>query len=343
MTAINPTTGLFEGTFALARATDGDRVFNALVRPSGEVVDISRDYADTDSIYQDWDRTFDALQSVNAKARSYERTVADLRLLAPTEKPQIFCAGSNYRQHAAEMYTYNEGSYQKERLPGESDSEFFERNLEFVVNKRAKGMPFIWLATYGSMVGPNDDVVLPPVGRTHDWEAELTVVLAGRSPRFMAPDEAHRYIAGYTIGNDMHTGDLFSRNDIKWNADWIAKQAPTFKQVGPYVVPRQFIDDLDTLQIKLDVNGTTMQDWPAGDMIFGPDEYVAYASERLPLLPGDLLMMGSPPGNGGVRGQFLTSGDEMRIAITGLGHQHHRVVDEDTGDRKPFYGLPPFE
>jgi 2-keto-4-pentenoate hydratase/2-oxohepta-3-ene-1,7-dioic acid hydratase in catechol pathway len=98
------------------------------------------------------------------------------------------------------------------------------------------------------------------------------------------------------------------------------------------------------MQIQLWVNGELMQDWPADDMIFSPEDYVAYASERLPVLGGDLLMMGSPPGNAGVHGgRFLVPGDTVDISITGLGRQRHAVVAEDTGGRTPHFGMPPLD
>ncbi|HWI32289.1 MAG TPA: fumarylacetoacetate hydrolase family protein [Microbacterium sp.] len=344
MSEIDSVTGLAEGTFGLARLRNGDgRSFNALVRPGGDVVDISGQFPDQDALYGDWPRSFDELELVSARAGALGAPITEHHVLPPTVRPQIFCAGSNYRQHAAEMYTFNEGNYQESRRAGESDEDFYQRNLAFVTEKRAKGMPFIWMATHGSQVGPVDDIVLPLVGANHDWEAELTVVIAGGLPRYATPEEAGDYIAGYTIGNDMHTGDLYSRTDIKWNADWIAKQSPTFKQVGPFVVPKQFIEDRGGLVIQLDVNGQTKQDWPANDMIFSPEEYLAYASERLPVLAGDLLMMGSPPGNGAFHGHFLQDGDTVDIRITGLGSQHHRVVAEDADGRAPFFGLPPYE
>ena len=344
MRHIDPVTGLAESTFGLARLQDGERVFPALVRPGGDIVDLSSDFPDQDSLYGRWPRAFEQLEQVASRSASTGTWTGPYRRLAPVIRPQIFCAGSNYRQHAAEMYTFNEGNYQKDRLPDESDQAFYERNLTFVTQKRAKGMPFIWLASHGSLVGPEDDIQLPAVGHAHDWEAELTIVVAGGAGRNLTPDEAGQYIAGYTIGNDMHTGDLFSRSDIKWNADWIAKQQPTFKQAGPFVVPRQFFPDRIDMRIELDVNGESMQDWPADDMIFTPEEYLAYASERVRLLPGDLLMMGSPPGNGAVHGgRWLVPGDTVDIRITGLGSQHHRVVAEDAAGRTPYWGMPPLE
>lgn len=340
MTDLNPITGLRPDTFGIARLEESGRTFYAVIRPEGDVIDISEKYPTTDSIYAQWDRTFEDLQSTVAHTVATFDSLAGLRVLPPTDRPQIFCAGSNYRQHAAEMYTYNEGNYQKERLPGESDDAFYQRNYRFVQERRAQGAPFIWLASHGSLIGPEDDIALPAVGVAHDWEAELCVVLTGGSPRYLAPSEAGQYIAGYTIGNDMHTGELFSRSDIKWNADWIAKQQPTFKQAGPFVVPRQFFPDRSGLHIRLDVNGATKQDWPADDMIFSPEEYIAYASERVNILAGDLLMMGSPPGNGAVHGQFLVPGDSIDISISGLGTQHHRVLAEPVDGRSPHYGLP---
>lgn len=344
MTEIDPKTGLKEGTFGLARLSDGEHRFAAMVRPGGDVVDLSAQYPGVNGLYQDWPRAFDALQIAARRASSTGSDLADYRILPPVDRPQIFCAGSNYRQHAAEMYTFNDGNYQSQRLPGESDDEFFARNTQFVNEKRATGMPFIWLASHGSLVGPDDDIEIPLIGRAHDWEGELTVVIAGGARRYMAPDEAGEFIAGYTIGNDMHTADLFSRSDIKWNADWIAKQQPTFKQAGPFVVPKEFFPDRSTMRIQLDVSGERMQDWPADDMIFSPEEYLSYASERLAVLAGDLLMMGSPPGNGAVHGgRWLRPGDTVDITIAGLGSQHHRVVAEPAGERTPHWGMPPLD
>lgn len=340
MPKVNEATGLAEGSFGLAKLHDDGHAFHAIVRPNAEVIDISADFVNSQQIYGDWPRSFDRLVDLEARAVTTGRPVGDYRVLPPTDYPQVFGAGSNYRQHAAEMYTYNSGHYQKDRQAGESDESFYRRNLEFVEQKRARGMPFIWLATHGSIVGAHDEIVLPQVGASHDWEAELCLVLAGGAPRYLTPEEAGDYIAGYTIVNDMHTCDLFSRDDIKWNADWIAKQQPSFKPVGPFVVPRQFLPNLDGVRIELRVNGSVKQDWPVNDMIFSPEEYVAYASERVAILPGDLLMTGSPPGNGGVHGQFLQPGDILDIEISPLGRQRNMVV-ADPSTRRPHYGLPP--
>lgn len=340
MTDINENTGLAEGTFGLAQLADQNRKFHAIVRPDGSVIDISGTFANSQELYTDWDRTFDKLVKINAKAEVLAGTFDDFRPLPPTEFPQIFGAGSNYRQHAAEMYTHS-GGYESFREEGESDDSFFARNMDFVERRRATGMPFFWMATHGSLAGANDDIVLPPVGEKHDWEGELCAVLAGGSPRFMDPTEAADYIAGYTMVNDMHTLDYFNRSDILWNNDWIIKQQPGFKLVGPFVVPRQFAEILGNLQIRLWVNDEIKQDWPTSDMIFSPAEFIAYASERVKILAGDLLMTGSPPGNGGVHGRYLHPGDRVELRLNGLGVQRNRVVAEEISDgRKPYYGIP---
>src|SRR6185436_8810964 len=116
------------------------------------------------------------------------------------------------------------------------------------------------------------------------------------------------------------------RPDLKAiGSDWLrSKNAPTFTPLGPYIVPAAFVEQ--PLQITLKLNGETMQDESTADMIFGVDELLAYAHERIKLLPGDLLLTGSPAGNGSHYHRFLTSGDVMESTITGLGTQRNRVV-----------------
>src|SRR5690625_1572505 len=113
MSHIDTPTGLAEGTFGLARLSDAEHTFNALVRPDGTVVDISSTYPTTASIYGEWNRTFDELETKHANAASTGRSWRDYVILPPVVTPQVFCAVSNYRQHAAEMYKLINGEYQK--------------------------------------------------------------------------------------------------------------------------------------------------------------------------------------------------------------------------------------
>ncbi|WP_439030456.1 fumarylacetoacetate hydrolase family protein [Gordonia terrae] len=341
MTDENLTTGLATGTFGLARLSEPERTFQAIVRPDGSVLDISSDFPTSSTLYRDWDRTFDRLVALNETGVPLPEPYSHFGVLPPTEHPQVLGAGSNYLQHAAEMYTHT-GEYEKLRAEGESNESFFGRNMEFMKTRRATGIPFIFMVTHGAVVGATDDIVLPPIGVKHDWEGELGLVLTGDSPRFMDPEEAMSHIAGFTMINDMHTLDYFTRSDIRWSHDWIIKQQPGSKIAGPFVVPRQFADALGDIRIELRVNGDVKQDWPTSDMIFSPGEIVAYASERMKILAGDLVMTGSPPGNGGVHGQYLSPGDEVTLHLTGLGYQRNSVVAEPLPvGRTPFYGLPP--
>jgi 2,4-diketo-3-deoxy-L-fuconate hydrolase len=208
-----------------------------------------------------------------------------------------------------------------------------------MMEKRAReGTPFFWTSLHSALVGAGDDIVLPVLGEQPDWELELGVVIGGTG-RFLTPEEAPALIAGYTIVNDLGSPDVFKRPDVAWGYDWVSKHQPTFKPSGPFIVPAQFITLDDSIRIKLSVNGQVMQDWPVNDFVFGPEKYIAYASERINLQPGDLMCMGSPPGNGAHHGRFLQDGDVIDSEITYLGRQQNRCVTEDLHGRKPYFGL----
>jgi 2-keto-4-pentenoate hydratase/2-oxohepta-3-ene-1,7-dioic acid hydratase in catechol pathway len=260
-----------------------------------------------------------------------------VRALPPLKHPNLLMSGANYKTHVAQMLTRNTFN-QHNRQPGESDEEFFARNYAMMELRAREGTPFFWTGLHSSLVGSHDDVVLPVLGEQPDWELELGVVLGGTG-RLLSPDEAQGLIAGYTIVNDLGSVDVFRRTDIPWGYDWVSKHQPTFKPAGPFIVPAQFLQIDDTVRIKLAVNGQVMQDWPADDFVFGPAQVIAYASERVQLLPGDVVCMGSPPGNGAHHGRFLQDGDVIDSEITYLGRQRNRCVAEDARGRTPHFGL----
>jgi len=152
----------------------------------------------------------------------------------------------------------------------------------------------------------------------------------GRTARRVSAHDATRYIAGYTICNDITTRDLVYRPDLeRIGTDWVrAKNRPTFLPTGPYLVPAAFIPDPDDLTITLRHNGVVRQDERAKDMIFDIPRLVSYASTLVTLNPGDLLLTGSPAGNGAHWGVFLAPGDVMEAEITGLGSQRNTCVLE---------------
>jgi 2,4-diketo-3-deoxy-L-fuconate hydrolase len=325
--------GLADGTFGVARLTDGARTFAAVVRPDGSVADASQHYVDTHDLFSDWDTAFPVLEKL-AESAAKTGEYPDYRPLPPLAHPNLMGAGQNFKTHTAQMLTKNAFNQHK-RHEGESDEDFYARNLELMEERSRTGVPFFWTGLHSSLAGATDDLVLPVIGEQPDWELELCVVM-GNARRFVRPDEADETIAGYMIMNDVGTVDIFRRTDIHFGFDWISKHQPTFKIAGPFVVPRQFVD-IAHIQIQLDLNGERMQDWPAADMIFSPQQFVTYASERVNLLPGDHIFLGSAPGNGAHHNRFLRPGDVIDATLTGLGRQHNTCVAEEIGDRTPVY------
>ena len=334
---VDPATGLRVGTFAVGTFESAGRALPALVHPDGSVLDLSDRFRDTHEILDDWETNFTVLGDLSAEPARATLRVEKLRPLPPLSHPNLLMAGANYKTHVAQMLTKNKFN-QHNRRPGETDEEFFQRNYEMMEQRAREGTPFFWTGLHSSLVGAHDDIVLPALGEQPDWELELGIVI-GRTGRYLTPDEAPALIAGYMIVNDLGTVDIFRRPDVTWGYDWISKHQPTFKPCGPFIVPAQFITIDDSVRIKLSVNGKVMQDWPVNDFVFSPAQYITYASERIRLLPGDLMCMGSPPGNGAHHGRFLRDGDVIDAEITYLGRQHNRCVAEDLHGRKPHFGL----
>lgn len=337
MTIFNPATGLAEGSFGVGTYQPANGMdFPGLVLPDGTVFDLSDRYVDTHAIFANWDAAIDWMNDLAVKQDRASQRFEALRPLQVVAHPNMMCAGSNYRQHVAEMMTYNKFN-QSKRLPGESDESFFARNLAEVDRRAREGMPFFWTGLHSSLCGANDDVPLPLVGEHPDWELEFGVIIKDTG-RYVRPDEANDLIAAYVMVNDIGTVDEFIRIDVRWGHDWVSKHQPNFKPCGPFAVPKEFVDR-SQVRIKLSVSGQVMQDWPISDMIFSPEKILAFASERIRLTPGDLLITGSPPGNGAMHGnRWLRPGDIIDSEITFLGRQKNRVIAEDAGNRSPTYG-----
>jgi len=176
------------------------------------------------------------------------------------------------------------------------------------------------------VVGDDVPLVLPGYSDVHDWELELAVVI-GREAFRVSPDQAAEHIAGYTIVNDITTRDLVFRKDMKEiGTDWYrSKNAPGFLPTGPFLVPAAFVDAAD-LSIRLELNGEVMQDASTNDLLFDIPALISGASQTMPLLPGDLLLTGSPAGNGQHWKRFLQDGDVMTASIQGLGTQVVRCL-----------------
>jgi 2-keto-4-pentenoate hydratase/2-oxohepta-3-ene-1,7-dioic acid hydratase in catechol pathway len=315
------------GTFA---ARDG-RSFAGLVLggrvadlPQGvEVVTVALDVGGAEAAGP-W---IDAAEPEHPSLIDAEHRLDELRPLPPLDPPgQVFCAGANYRTHVLELFAGADRD--GEASPGFGPEERERARAELDARVRT-GRPFVFTQSANAIVGAHDDVVLPSGSEQHDWELELAAVI-GRPARRVPRERALDVVAGYTIANDLTTRDALIRPDAPGlGLDWLAgKCAPTFLPTGPFIVPAVHAGDPQDLQIVLRVNGRTMQDESTADMLFDVAALIAHISEVAELRPGDLVLTGSPAGNGASHGVFLRPGDVMEGEITGLGMQRNRCVAE---------------
>lgn len=224
-----------------------------------------------------------------------EIDVTDQRIGSPIARPQaVVCIGMNYAAHAAES-----GSAPPE-------------------------VPIVFFKHPATVVGPNDDVHLPPGSTRTDWEVELAVVI-GRTARYLPDREAARdVIAGYAVSNDVSERDYQTAlSGGQWSK---GKCCETFNPLGPSLVPADEVDD-GNLRLASWVNDEPRQDSTTADLIFDVQQVVYELSQFMPLQPGDVVNTGTPQGVA-LSGKFpyLGVGDTMRLVIEGLGEQRQHVV-----------------
>lgn len=208
---------------------------------------------------------------------------------------QCVAIGLNYRQHAAEAGM---------QLPAE---------------------PVVFFKSITSLSGPNDAIVLPPGSEMTDWEIELAVVV-GRTARAVAPEDALGYVAGYTIANDVSERHWQLHRGGQWSK---GKSFDTFCPLGPWLVTRDEVPEPQQLVMRLSVNGQVRQECGTGDMLFGVAALVSYCSSFMTLLPGDVILTGTPHGVGLAMKppQFLRAGDRVELQIERLGRQVQPVCE----------------
>jgi 2-keto-4-pentenoate hydratase/2-oxohepta-3-ene-1,7-dioic acid hydratase in catechol pathway len=319
----------FENGHALGRFDDGAGVFAGLV--VGERVlglrpdDVVPGPATVTALLDHWAVTRPRLAELARQAGPGDGVaLADLRVLAPVEPRQIFQAGANYRSHVAEIVVSG-------RAPDDprSDEELRRFAEDFMDERARTGSPFFFSGGIAALCGPDDDVLLPPESGQVDWEAELAVVI-GKSARRVPRERALEHVAGYTVCNDVSARDLqFPTEHRPLGGDWVrAKNRPTFLPTGPFLVPADQVGDYRDLEVTFHLNGERLQHDVARNMLFDVPALIASASAATTLLPGDLLLTGSPAGNGGHWKRWLTPGDVMEAAITSLGTQRNTCVPE---------------
>lgn len=207
---------------------------------------------------------------------------------------KVVCIGLNYRGHAAETGA---------SIPAE---------------------PIIFLKTPDTVVGPDDEVLIPRASVKTDWEVELAVVIGSQARYLDSPDRARACIAGYAISNDVSEREFQLERGGQWDK---GKNCETFNPFGPWLVTADQVPDPQSLGLRLWVNGEQRQDGNTADMIFGVDHLVWYLSQFMVLRPGDVINTGTPHGVAmGLPGTpYLRPGDVVQVEIDGLGRQRQII------------------
>ncbi|PXX71530.1 acylpyruvate hydrolase [Nocardia tenerifensis] len=228
--------------------------------------------------------------------------LADVRLLPVVPRPaKIFCVGLNYHAHVTETHR---------ELPT---------------------YPVLFPKFADSLLGPDDDILLPPESTQVDYEGELVVVI-GRAGRRIAEADAAAHVLGYTVANDVTMRD-FQYKTHQWMQ---GKAWDASTPVGPYLVPPDEVD-LEKAGIRTILNGETVQEADLSMLIFSIPRLIATLSTFTALAPGDLILTGTPGGVGYRRDPqvFLTDGDRISVEVDGVGRLHNlvRATTPDGGDR----------
>jgi 2-keto-4-pentenoate hydratase/2-oxohepta-3-ene-1,7-dioic acid hydratase in catechol pathway len=218
-----------------------------------------------------------------------------LRLGPPICRPsKIVCIGLNFRDHAVEAGM---------QIPNE---------------------PVLFFKSTTSLVGPDDDLVIPRNAQKVDWEVELAVVM-GKRAKYVPQESALDFVAGYVLHNDYSERSFQLERGGQWAK---GKSADTFAPLGPYLATRDEVPDTSSLDMWLKVNGEFRQKSTTSQMIFDVPTLVSYCSEFMTLLPGDVISTGTPAGVGlGMKPPaYLKPGDLVELGIEGLGQARQKVV-----------------
>ena len=184
--------------------------------------------------------------------------------------------------------------------------------------------PIVFMKATSSISGPNDDIEISKDSKKLDWEVELGIII-GKDAKHISKSQSQDHILGYCLVNDVSEREW----QIEKMGQWVkGKSHDTFGPVGPYLITKDEIKDINNLNLSLDVNGKRMQTGNTNTMIFNVDVIVSYLSNFMTLQIGDIITTGTPPGVGmGMKPQqFLKAGDEIELTIDNLGKQRSKVV-----------------
>lgn len=261
----------------------------------GVIRDLSGHVGDIDGVFLEGGGVERVARLLDRDADQLPVVPVDTRIGAPIARPHhLLCIGLNYADHARESNV---------ALPDE---------------------PIVFSKAPNTLVGPNDDVLLPPGAEKVDWEVELGVVIGSRARYLKDEASARACIAGYVLCNDISERHF----QLERGGQWVkGKSCETFNPFGPWLVTPDEVSDVSDLRMTLDLNGERQQDGSTATMIFSPAHIVWYVSQFMVLEPGDLINTGTPPGVG--MGQnpprYLRDGDVVELSIAGMGVQRQAV------------------
>lgn len=185
--------------------------------------------------------------------------------------------------------------------------------------------PILFMKATSAITGPNDTVVIPRGSTKTDWEVELAVVI-GKTAKYVSEAEALDHVAGYCVANDVSERDYQTQLAGQWTK---GKSCDTFGPIGPWLVTRDEVADVQNLAMRCDVNGQRRQTGTTGTMIFTVAQIISHLSQLFTLHPGDVIATGTPPGVGmGIKPEpvYLKAGDVMELEIEGLGVQRQTLA-----------------
>ena len=264
----------------------------AVLDKDGKIRDISLHIKDLDPNNLNFD-TISKLKS--ADLSSLPELSVDERIGSCITKPGKFIAiGLNFSDHAAET------------------------------GAEAPSEPIVFMKATSCINGPNDDIQIVSGSKKLDWEVELGIII-GKETKHISEDQSQDHILGYCLVNDISEREW----QIEKMGQWVkGKSHDTYGPIGPYLVTKDEISDVNNLNMSLDVNGNKMQRGNTNTMIFNVNFIVSYLSKYMSLQPGDIITTGTPPGVGmGMKPQqFLKAGDTMKLSVENLGEQNSKVI-----------------
>ncbi len=257
----------------------------------------------------------------NLLGADYVHRVEDVDILAPILYPsKIMNAAVNFYTHACE---------------GCTEEQLAARTRERQTNR---GVPYLFLKpTRGAVIGSGDDIIMP-YGRTAiEWEVEMAIVF-GRAGKYISASRAYDHVFGYMVAMDISDRGGRPPGGYGSGSDWfVGKGHDTFAPQGPWIVPKEFYGDpMERLHQSLVIDGVTVQEARAGDMIHNIPELIEYASSLITVFPGDVLQSGTSGGTGSGRVErasgsgYLQAGETIQASIEGIGTLTHTVVAEES-------------